>query len=211
MAGDDPAAQAGVAAGQQAATLGRSQIQAASAVGIGVDWGQPGLYVPSTGPFSARAFTTLVASRCWLGRFVPPKSLSVSKASFYVSTAASADDQIDIGILNSGLTTLLGSSGPVSGKLNVSPAAPVVNFQAPIALIAGQVYFLAFSTSTFGGTAAAVAHADAPNYRAIIQFAGNTSNYEAGATSGAVFPISAPIPTGSVAPAQNQPIIALIQ
>jgi hypothetical protein len=149
MTGSDPAVEAGVAAGQQAAALGRSQMQAASAVGIGVDSGQAGLYIPYPIPNNSGL---LVASRGYVVRFVAPRSMTVSKIAFMVATAATADDPCDVGIY-SGAATRLGSSGSQSGLLN-SLGLKTVTLPTPVNLIAGQTYYAAFAYGAAGGTAA---------------------------------------------------------
>jgi hypothetical protein len=151
MTGSDPAVEAGVAAGQQASALGRSQMQAASAVGIGVDSGQAGLYVPYPIPNGTGG---LIANRGYVVRFVAPRSMPISKIAFYVATAATADDPCDVGIY-SGAAARLGSSGSQSGLLN-SLGLKTVTLLALVNLIAGQTYYAAFACGPVGGTVVAL-------------------------------------------------------
>lgn len=120
-------------------------------IGLGIDAGQAGLYAPASAPFCASAQALCVANRSEYVRFVCPKSQTITKVSFCVYTAATADDPCDVGIFSG--TTLLGSSGPTTGKLNVQGQS-VVNLAAGVPLIGGQVYHAAFAYGPVGGTAA---------------------------------------------------------
>jgi hypothetical protein len=158
MAGSDPAVEAGVAAGQQAAALGRSQIQAATTVGQGYDAGQLGVYAPFGGAMGTpQANQLLVASQARFSRFVMPRTMPISKLNFYVAAAATNDDPVDVGIYAASGPPLarLASSGSVGGKLT-AVGVQSVNLPAPIFLIAGQIYYAAFVCGPVGGTAAQV-------------------------------------------------------
>jgi len=154
MAGDDPAVQAGVAAGQQASALGRSQMQAATAVGKGSDAGQAGLYSPASAPL-AGASVGLTANRIYVVRFVAPRNATITKLAFAVTTASGSDDPCDAGIYSGSLQSLLGSVGSGLGRLNAI-GLRTLNLQAPVSLLAGAVYYTAFGAAAFGGTAASL-------------------------------------------------------
>jgi hypothetical protein len=53
------------------------------------------------------------------------------------------------------VTSLLGSSGPLSGRLN-STGVKSCNLQAPLALVGGAVYYAAHGMGTPGGAVASL-------------------------------------------------------
>jgi hypothetical protein len=117
----------------------------------GVDHGQAGgFYVQSLGPFSGtQAVQGPSSNRGHFCRFACPKSQTISKVAFVVSSPASGDDPVDVGIYNKDGTVLLGSSGSRTGFLN-SNGVKQVPFQAPVPLVAGTVYYAAWACSVVG-------------------------------------------------------------
>jgi hypothetical protein len=208
MSGSDPAAEAGVAAGQQAAALGRNQIQAATVVGQGTDPGQAGLYVPSDAPYCPIASVALTASRAMIVRFVAPKSLSITKAAISVSVIASANDNCDVAILDSTLTKLLGGSGSIAGKLNAL-GVQVINLVVPVSLVGGAVYYAAFSSGPQGGTPASLNMTNIPTLGSPSQMFGAGAPFIEQSFQSGVFPLAVPITPGG--PITNCPILALLQ
>jgi len=138
-------------------------------------------------------------------RLVAPKTVSVSKYRFLVTTAAGADDPCDAGIYNSDLSVLLGSSGPTSGKLNAA-AVQTLNFQAPITLVAGQIYHVGFSQGALGGTAAQVLGTNNPFY--LNNVFGPTAPYWE-QSSATCYPLTTPVPSPGTG-TNSGPVAALM-
>jgi hypothetical protein len=80
----------------------------------------------------------------------------ITRIAFGVTNPATADDQVDVGIMGSPTLVILGSSGPKNGYLNGAAGPKTVTLQAPVQLIAGQVYYGLFAIGTIGGTGATV-------------------------------------------------------
>jgi hypothetical protein len=205
MSGSDPAVEAGVAAGQQAAALGRNQIQAASAVGQGYDAGQPGFYAPPDIPWVPGTGTAGVVNRAYIVRFIAPSSRRITKIAFQIIVAATTDDPCDVGIFSGDLQTMLGSSGATSGQLN-SVGVKTVNLLAGVSLLGGQVYYAAFAYGPVGGTAASI-------YMTALN--GGQSLFGTGAPnieqtfSNSKYPLSAPfVVAGNIS---GCPMLALLQ
>jgi hypothetical protein len=123
---------------------------------FGIDNAQAGLWVPAGAPFVTPSSFVGSATRAYFCRFVCPRSLAVSKVSFSVAAVATANDACDAGIYAADCSTLLGSAGSTSGKLNAAVGVQTLNLLSPIGLIAGQVYYAAFAYGTFGGTGASL-------------------------------------------------------
>jgi len=117
---------------------------------FGIDNAELGLGVPAGAPFVQQSALAITPNRMYVVRFVSPKSLTISKISFCVSTAASADDACDAGIFSGDGATLLGSAGSTLGKLNAT-GVKTLNLQAPVSLAAGQIYYAAWAGAV-GGT-----------------------------------------------------------
>lgn len=121
--------------------------------GAQVDGKQVGVYAPSD-IHAGFAALTLVAAQAQFVRFVPKRDMTVTMLAFNVSTAAGANDNVDVGIYNSALTRLA-SSGLVAGQVNAT-GVKTVNLSASVVLRAGTVYYAALLVPAFGGTAPAV-------------------------------------------------------
>lgn len=117
------------------------------------DVGQPGMYGVSAPGWFWQTLTA-VASRGYIARFVPSRDMTIANIAIAVSTAASVDDPVDVGIYDASLNRL-GSSGATLGKLN-SPNTKSIALTAPVSLKAGSVYYAALSFGTVGGTAAVI-------------------------------------------------------
>jgi hypothetical protein len=126
-------------------------------------YGQPGMYAPmvTSGTNSA----TAVANRGFLCRFVPSRNMTAALIGFTVSTAAGADDNVDVGIYSAAGAKLV-SSGATAGKLNSQGAKTVAITATP--LTAGTVYYGALSFGALGGTAAVVTGV---GYQSVFAFA----------------------------------------
>lgn len=116
------------------------------------DNGQAGLLAPTSGAVGPTA-VTLVANQAFVVRFVPSRDMTITKIGFVVSTAASIDDPVDVGIFDATLARLV-SLGATLGLLNsLGVKAPAI---AATLLRAGTVYYAALSCGAIGGTAAQV-------------------------------------------------------
>lgn len=118
--------------------------------------GFAGGVAPSTASGSSLSLT-LVANQANLSRFVPQRNMVVSTLVLTVTTLASADDAIDVGIYSmraaGGLARLV-SKGATTGLVN-STGRKTISITAT-KLVAGTVYYVAISCGTLGGTAAVV-------------------------------------------------------
>lgn len=172
------------------------------------DHRQAGIVVPcGPGPGYNRATLALTASRGYYTRFVPTRPMRIVSMSFVTTVLAGADDACDVGIFDSTLTTLLGSSGATSGKLNASTAVPQnIALQAPVILAAGTVYYAAFSVGTFGGTAAQLEVAGVSTSAAGVDMFGNTAGLKEIGIKGSAHPLSAPV---TLSATFQMPIMAL--
>lgn len=114
----------------------------------------PGLYATEAKATSGSTIT-LTAGRAYFSRFVPKRNYSITLAAFGLAVAAGANDNVDIGVFDANLTTLVASSGSTAGKLNTTLGT--VTVPLTVSLTAGTCYYVAFSAITpFGGTAAQV-------------------------------------------------------
>lgn len=116
------------------------------------DNAQTGIIAPLTN-VAGRGAQSLTASRALFLRFVPSRPMTVDRIAFICTTIAGADDAVDVGIYDSGLTKIV-SAGATAGKLLATGPQTVTFTATPLA--AGTVYYAAFSVGTFGGTAAQV-------------------------------------------------------
>lgn len=103
------------------------------------------------------AALSMTANRAWFCRFVPSRDMTITKAAIHLSTAAGADDALDIAIYEVSGTSLsrLVSSGATTGKLNSTPGIVTIDVAATT-LLANKIYYVGMSVGTVGGTAAAV-------------------------------------------------------
>ena len=171
----------------------------------GVDCGQAGFWAPALGPFANQA-NIAVVNRAFFHRVVCPRSMTITKIGFAVTTAAAADDQVDVGIYNAACTQLLGSSGAKNGYLN-STGAKQVPLAAGVALIQGVVYCAAISFGAFGGAAAILTHASANGF--LPGLFGTQPPVGESMNQIPWFPLTAPV-TPTTGPANN-PILELMQ
>lgn len=109
-----------------------------------------GIIAP-TGALQAGTYTTMVASRCYVARFVPNRSFVATRISFHIVTASATDDAIDVGILNSSYSRLV-SSGATTGKANAPTGVKTISITAT-PLTAGQIYYAAFAYGASGAPA----------------------------------------------------------
>jgi len=176
----------------------------------GVDNLQAGLWVPPGAPFVGQGAALLTANRGYIIRFACPKSQTITKIAFFVTTAASADDPCDVGIYDALGSPLnrLGSSGSVSGLLN-STGLKQASLSAGVPLVQGQVYYAAFSAGPVGGTAGGL-QVTAPANAQVFTLFGNTSPLIEQSWTAAGFPLPATFSVLSGA-ITNAPILALLQ
>lgn len=113
--------------------------------------GQAGIMAP--GGAAASVYVpgnlTLSANRAYLGRFVPSRDMTITLVAFNCQTASSTDDACDVGIYSAAFARLA-SAGATLGKLN--PAAGNRTVSLAASLLAGVVYYAAFSVGAIGGT-----------------------------------------------------------
>lgn len=98
-------------------------------------------------------FSTIVAaaSAYRLARFVPTRNMTIVKIGFVVTTAATADDAVDVGLFSASGARLV-SSGATTGKVNSTGAKTITVTSTP--LTAGTVYYAGLAYGAVGGTAA---------------------------------------------------------
>ena len=77
--------------------------------------------------------------------------MTITKIGFCVVVAASVNDACDAGIFSGDGAILLGSAGSTLGKLNGAVGMQTLTLQAPVSLVAGQVYYAAWAGAV-GGT-----------------------------------------------------------
>jgi len=169
--------------------------------------GQAGFWAPALGPYASQLASGLAGSRCYFCRVVCPVSQTISKIGFSVTAAATADDPCDVGIYDAA-GNKLGSSGSTTGRLN-STGVKTVNLLAPVAVVAGQVYYAAFGSGPLGGTAAQVAMLSMASFNLSLGFGALVGQRETPGAIG-VFPLPATLAaiTGDLA---GIPIMALMQ
>jgi hypothetical protein len=174
---------------------------------LGIDNGQPGLWWPSGAPFCLQSAGGLTAQRSWFGRLACPRSMSITKMAFFVTSAAAADDACDVGIysVSGSAISLMGSAGSTLGKLN-STGMKVVNLQAPVALVAGQIYYTAFAMGAAGGSVAFVQMCCPHPF--LSSMFGSGAPWVEQSFNGANFPLGASAVGGPISCA---PILALLQ
>lgn len=150
---------AALAAGTQAAIDAQGLAVANEAVAraladaaLDADDGLPGYLAPSFRGCSTGTLT-LVANRSYFARFCPTRAATVTAINFMVTTAASANDNVDVGIYNATTLARVASSGATASKLNATGPQSVA---LSASLTAGQPYFAAIACGTLGGTAAIV-------------------------------------------------------
>lgn len=174
----------------------------------GLDRQQAGQYVPNVGPYCQSVSLALVANQAKAIRFVAERTMTIKQIAFGLNVAASVNDNCDVGIFDSTLATLLGSSGSTAGLLNGAIGPQVASLATPVNIKQGVVYYAAFACGAIGGTAAQV-------FQTVVN-AGSTARLF-GATAGQVeqlvassaFPLAAPLSVAGGVPT-NAPILALL-
>jgi len=175
----------------------------------GIDGLQPGLWVPPGAPFCAQASVNPTANRGCIIRFACPRSMAITKIAFFVTVAASVDDQCDVGIYAASASplTLLGSSGAKSGLLN-STGVKQATLSAPVSLVQGQVYYGAFVCGPIGGTAAGMQMTTCAYANVWNVFGASPPQCEQ-TFNAAAFPL--PASFSASGPMTSAPILALLQ
>jgi hypothetical protein len=174
----------------------------------GVDVGQLGFWAPSLGLYSGQLTGNFSgANQARMVRVVCPLSQTISKIGFGVVNAATVDDPCDVGIYDAA-GNLLRSSGSTLGKLNTT-GAKTVPLTAPIALVAGAVYYAAMAYGTIGGTSAGITMTSPPASGATTMFGNAYGPSEQWLLSSGGFPLPNPLVGGGAV--VNCPILALMQ
>lgn len=119
------------------------------------DNGQVGLFAPNP-LYGGTTNVILTASTLYVARFMPSRPFNAALIAYVVTSFATTDDNVDVGIFDSTGQRLV-SSGATAGKLNTSNGVKTVSFTAT-ALKAGTVYYAALACGTVGGTAATLTH-----------------------------------------------------
>lgn len=112
--------------------------------------GQPGIIAPSDQGWVA--VSQVAANQTYVSRFVPDRDMSVIEVTINVTTAATVNDSIDVGIYDSG-GNKVASTGATAGIVNVAGVRTI-----PLAcqLTRGKVYYAALSYGAVGGVAATI-------------------------------------------------------
>lgn len=134
---------------------------------------QSAIVAPST-PGWTFASLTPTADRCYFMRFVPPRDITIARATHIVTVAAGSNDPCDIAIYDGAGTVKLTSTGATTGKLNAA-GAKTLDFTTAVRLRGGVPYIVAWSSTTPGGTAPQVAGCNFTNAYA-TQFFGATAS-----------------------------------
>lgn len=113
----------------------------------------PGIVTP-TGDMWSGVAATLVAQRGLYGRFVVQQPFTMASVAYAVSTFATNDDPVEIGIYSAAGARLV-TTGSTSGKLNTSNGVKSVSLAYSFA---PGVYYTGFLCATVGGTGATVIH-----------------------------------------------------
>lgn len=124
---------------------------------IGGDEEQQAIVPGWSGKMLVMATRALTALTAYEVRYVPKMPRLVTGIRYLVTTAASTDQPIDVGVYAANGTTRLASSGAVSGKLNAL-GWQTVTFTTPLQLDPGVTYFINMSGGTppSAGTVATV-------------------------------------------------------
>lgn len=108
------------------------------------DNGQPGMIAPGT-PLSTLSTVALTSGRACLARFVPSRTMYITKLAFRVQTASGTDDPCDVGIYDASGTRLV-SSGAKTSFLNTTGTKSITITTTK--LTAGVPYYAAFSATS---------------------------------------------------------------
>lgn len=163
-----------------------------------------GALAPPQGPMGATT-GAVAASSVYFVRFVPTRSFTASKITFAVSVAAGSNDNVDVGILDFTLSTVLASSGSTAGKLNAT-GNQTVSFTSTVTLVAGTVYYAAIGIGTIGTTAAQLVTMNL-GLNTTPFFFGNSAPAVLAGRSASTFPIATPITQGGTA---AFPVLAIL-
>lgn len=160
------------------------------------------LVPPSAGAFGVANAVT--ASRAYIVRFLSPANVAITKIAFQTTVAAGSNDNCDVGIFNSTLTTLLGSAGSTAGKLNAVAGVQTCNLTATVQLQIGVVYYAAFACGPIGTSAASLLMTQSAQVLMGATAPNIGQSFQAGA-----FPLTAPFTVGGLI--TSCPILALLQ
>lgn len=148
----------------------------------------------------------LAASRTYVCRVTATKTRMITKVGFVLSASSGTNDACDGGIFNSDCTTLLGSSGSTTGKLNVAPGQQQLTLASSVLIVAGTAYYAAFATSA---TAGASLWMTSLGVSAGVNLMGSSFPNLLQSFQGTAFPLAAPVTAGgSIA---SVPILALLE
>lgn len=175
-----------------------------------MDYGHPGLALPQWTPGGSITTNTMTAARCWLHRFVAPRAMAITLAAFPVTAAASVNDSTEFAIYNSALNSQLGTTGLVAGQLNAgAPAIKTFNFVATVNLIAGTVYYAAWSIPIVGGTAASNINISLTNVLTSQLFGATIPSVDCANISGIVTALPNDISGQTISPQLTAPLWAI--
>jgi hypothetical protein len=114
-----------------------------------IDDGQAGALAP---PDIPNTTVTPAAQRVSYARFVARRRLKVTKIAFVLTTAASVNDNVEVGIYDAS-GARVATSGLVAGKLNGALGVQTVTVTATLE---PGIYYAAINVATIGGTAAVI-------------------------------------------------------
>ena len=180
-----------------------------SGADVGIDSLQPGLWVPAGAPFVQQLSLGLgVVNRGYFCRFVCPRALSISKISFVLNVAATADDPCQAGIYSADGSTLLGASAQLTGLLNSATGPKQASLLAPAQLSPNTLYYAVLSTGAVGGTAAQVVATSMSGFMPAAF--GTTVPFLEQSVRDNVFPLPASVTAGFSQNAGAVPIMGLL-
>ena len=116
--------------------------------------GFPGVMIPNI-PAMGYIINTLLGSTLYFQRFRVRQRTLVTKIGFFVDTAATANDNVDVALADASYARL-SSSGATASKLN-SQGGKTVSLGTAVQLVPKTTYYAAIACGALGGTGAALA------------------------------------------------------
>lgn len=157
-------------------------------------FGQIGMWAIPNAGYNFTVGVTPAASTYRLMRFVPSRTLVVAKIGFVVTTAATANDSVDVGLYDAAGTRLV-SSGATAAKVNGSTGKQTIDVTATT-LQAGVAYYAGLAYGAVGGTAATLLSIT-PSHSGAALMWGNTAGTQeiSAAVAGGTLPASGNLTT----------------
>jgi hypothetical protein len=165
---------------------------------ISVAAGFRGEMVPGTEPAVWGTGTRSLGTpgRTHVMRYVPKRAWNLALAKWDVTTAATANDSVELALYNSDLTTRIATSGVQTSQLN---ALGIKGVPFVVDVDPALVYYLAFKAPvTLGGTGASVNGRATSSPNAVLMFGSTVPDALAGFIDGLASPLPTSITAGSV-------------